>query len=145
MQCHAPNTSTHLCVCQPGGNLLRLAYVSPHEFYSLEHLEMPFCQTPSHPRSTLVHMRRDALPTTVRPSLIHPCIPVSCLMQCPAPNTPTHLCVCQPSEQSTMTCFIQLWSQDFRSRFQFGSEGKLWNSDVDFFDFRMESWIQFPF
>ena len=41
-----------------------------------------------------IYMQRDALPTT--PSYI----PVSNLIQCPAPNTPTHLCVCRPGEIS---------------------------------------------
>ena len=50
---------------------------------------MPSCQPPSYPRSTLAHMR-DAPPTT--PSYI----PLNAM---PAPDTPTHLCICQLGEE----------------------------------------------
>ena len=69
----------------------RLAQTFNSEFYPVEHLEMPSCQsTPLPPRSTLAHMR-DAPLTT--PSYI----PLNAM---PAPDTATHFCIHQSGEES---------------------------------------------
>ena len=60
---------------------------------------------------------RDAPPTTVRPSLIHPCIAM------PRPWH-AHPPLCLSTKWTIqMTCFIQLEARIFRSGFRFGPEG----------------------
>ena len=82
----------------------------------VEFLEMPSRQPP--PTHIPLHHMHYAPPTTP------PYIPVACLTQCPAPNTPTHVCVCQPGEECAHVVPLchdgmlhPTWSQDFHSRF----------------------------
>ena len=112
-QCPAPNTPTHVCICQPGE-------ISVCNFPWVLSSWASWNALLSTPLPPTFHFCSHAL-CPAHYTTLHPC---SMLNTMPCPDMPSHICVRQPGEESAYVAPLchdgilhSTWSQDFHSGF----------------------------